>query len=151
MVEATGECQVERGGSTTVDAAKLKQAVDRLQKGTDVTIMIDDAKRDLIMKAGRSRVVFRTPNWEDFVHMTFREIRGCSAHQVQIARRLRAMIENLLQTLPQHRHPALREELELLDRALKRADLLPEDLALARIPDSQGLGGSSGLTQPATS
>ena len=89
-------------------------------------------------------MVFRTPNWEDSVHITFREIRYCGAGSLQIARRLRAMIENLLQTLPEHRHPALRQELELLDRALKRAHLFPEDLALVRIPDSQGLGGSSG-------
>lgn len=92
---------------------------------------------------GQPRVVFRTPNWEDFVHITFREIRYCGADSLQIARRLRAMIENLLQSLPEHRHPALHAELELLDRAITKQHVFPEDLALARIADSQGLGGSS--------
>jgi hypothetical protein len=42
------------------------------------------------------------------------------------------------------RQPALRVELELLDRAIETLFILPEDLAVARIPDTQGLGGSSG-------
>jgi hypothetical protein len=53
------------------------------------------------------------------------------------------MIENLTQTLPEHRHAALLEELDLLDRAIERHFTSPEDLALARIPDAQGLGGSA--------
>jgi len=52
------------------------------------------------------------------------------------------MLENLLQTLPERRRPALRQELDLLDRTLEKLDLFPEDLALARVPDTQGLGGS---------
>ena len=99
--------------------------------------------REILDDTGQPRVVFRTPDWEDFVHITFREIRYCGAGSLQIARRLRAMTENLLETLPEHRHPALREELDLLDRALAHAHPFPEDLALARIPDAQGLGGSS--------
>jgi uncharacterized membrane protein len=102
---------------------------------------------EIMDSAGQTRVIFRTPNWEDFVHITFREIRFCGAGSLQIARRLRAMIENLLQTLPEQRHPALHEELELLDRALAREHLFPEDMALARIPDSQGMGGSSATTE----
>ena len=38
---------------------------------------------------------------------------------------------------------ALRAELELLDRAIEQQYPFPEDLALARIPDPQGMGGSS--------
>jgi uncharacterized membrane protein len=92
--------------------------------------------------SGRLRLIFRTPNWENFVNLTFREIREYGASNLQIARRLRAMIENLTQTLPEHRHAALLEELDLLDRAIERHFTSPEDLALARIPDAQGLGGS---------
>jgi hypothetical protein len=57
------------------------------------------------------------------------------------------MIENLLQTLPPHRHAALQTELSLLDRDIERHFVHPEDLALARIPDSQGLGGHSGKSR----
>jgi uncharacterized membrane protein len=92
--------------------------------------------------AGRPRVIFRTPNWEDFVHVACSEIRSCGASNVQVARRLRAMLENLVGSLPEHRHAALRLQLELLERTVERLYPLPEDLALARIPDVQGLGGA---------
>jgi uncharacterized membrane protein len=92
---------------------------------------------------GQLRVIFRTPNWEDFVQLAFSEIRQYGAENFQVARRLRAMIDNLLQSLPERRLPALHRELDLLDRTLERLHVFPEDLTLARIPDSQGLGGSS--------
>jgi uncharacterized membrane protein len=92
---------------------------------------------------GRLRVILPTPNWEDFVHLSFSEIRQCGANNLQIVRRLRAMIENLIQTLPSHRQPALQQQLSLLDREVTRYFQYPEELALARVGDSQGLGGRS--------
>jgi uncharacterized membrane protein len=75
---------------------------------------------------GEVRLVFRTPNWDS----------------IQIMRRMRSMLENLVQTLPPHRHGELRKQLELLDRTIEAHYSFPEDLALARIPDPQGLGGA---------
>ena len=95
---------------------------------------------------GRLRVVFPTPNWDDFVQLAFREIRLYGAENFQIARRLRAMIDNLVATLPESRRRALRQELDLLDRTIEKLYILPEDMALARISDTQGLGGSSGTS-----
>jgi uncharacterized membrane protein len=99
-----------------------------------------DAVRDA---TGHVRLILRTPNWGDFVHISCNEIRACGAGSVQIPRRLRAMLENLVRTLPAHRHAALHEQLDLLDRTLPDYYKLPEDLALARVADSQGLGGAS--------
>jgi uncharacterized membrane protein len=98
--------------------------------------------------SGEFRVFFQTPNWEDFVHLAFSEIRACGSSNLQIVRRLRAMIENLIQTLPAHRHPALLQELGLLDREIEKQFSSPEELSLARIADSQGLGGHSGKSAP---
>jgi uncharacterized membrane protein len=97
----------------------------------------------ILDRSGKVRVIFQTPNWEDFVNLAFTEIRFYGAENIQIARRLRAMIVNLKDTLPAQRHPALGEELDLLDRMIEKVYILPEDLKLARIPDPQGLGGSS--------
>jgi len=99
---------------------------------------------------GQPRLIFRTPNWEDYVHVACTEIRACGADNVQIARRMRAMLENLRRTLSEHRRATLETELRLLDRAIEKNFSEPEELALARIPDLQGLGGSSGarLTKP---
>ena len=91
---------------------------------------------------GKVRLVFRTPNWDDFVHLACIEIRHFGADSIQIMRRMRSMLENLVQTLPPHRHGELRKQLELLDRTIEAHYSFPEDLALARIPDPQGLGGA---------
>jgi uncharacterized membrane protein len=112
----------------------------RLLRAVGRRYLHDDIIRD---KAGHLRVIFRTPNWEDFVALACREIRLYGAANFQIARRLRAMLENLLRTLPEARAPALREELELLDWALDQLHMAPRDLALARRPDLQGLGSTS--------
>jgi uncharacterized membrane protein len=91
----------------------------------------------------RLRLILPTPNWDDFVQLTCREIRLYGAENFQVARRLRAMIDGLIAILPEARHPALNLELDLLDRALARIHEFPEDYALARQPDLQGLGGAS--------
>jgi len=98
---------------------------------------------ELADESGQLRVIFRTPNWEDFVDLAFNEIRACGATSMQVVRRLRAMVENLMQTLPPHRHSALQQQLSLLDREIDRHFTYPEDRALARIADTQGLGGHS--------
>ncbi len=100
---------------------------------------------EILNKSGQLVVIFRTPNWEDFVHLAFTEIRQCGVQNMQIARRLRAMIENLIQTLPKHRHPPLQQQLQLVDREIEQCFRNPEDLALARMGDAQGLGGASGI------
>ena len=96
------------------------------------------------------RVVARTPQWHDFVHVACVEIRACGANSVQIARRLRAMLEDLVAMLPEHRHGVLREQLALLDRAIEPLYPLAPDLALARVGDVQGLGGSPASRETAS-
>jgi len=104
-----------------------------------------DAIRD---PRGTVRLIFRTPNWEDFVHVACREIRACGASSMQVARRMRAMLEDLLELLPDERHAPLDEEFRLLDVALESHFPLAEDLALARIADVQGLGGYARRSRP---
>jgi uncharacterized membrane protein len=141
----------------TVDIA-LKALSPAINDPTTAVIAIDQLHRllrkagnrnlrtnEILDETGQLRVIFRTPNWEDFVHLAFTEIRHCGAQNMQIARRLRAMIENLIQTLPKHRHAVLQRELSLLDRDIEKYFVYPEDLALARVGDSQGLGGASSM------
>jgi len=100
----------------------------------------DDAIRD---SAGIVRVLYRTPGWEDFVHVACVEIRACGAASVQVARRMEAMLRDLLVLLPPQRRPALEQQRELLERAIAAQYPFPEDAALARVPDVQGLGGTA--------
>jgi uncharacterized membrane protein len=97
----------------------------------------DERVRDA---AGRVRLIYRTPAWEDFVQLAVTEIRHFGAQSIQVARRLRAMLEDLIQTLPDERAGLLRQELSLLHRSAERFFLEPEDRALAEVSDSQGVG-----------
>lgn len=115
-------------------------AIDQLHRlllAVGLRNLHDDCIRDA---AGKLRVIYRTPGWDDFVQLSCREIRLYGAANFQIARRLRAMLEDLEQALPKPRWPALHKELSLLDETLVRLNLLPDDLALSRRSDLQGLG-----------
>jgi uncharacterized membrane protein len=90
---------------------------------------------------GQLRLVYRNPTWVEFVHLAVTEVRHYGKDSIQVARRLRAMLENLIHTLPAERTPLLRQELELLERASRRCFLEPEDLAMAEMADPQGVGG----------
>jgi len=92
---------------------------------------------------GQVRLVYATPNWEDFVTLAVSEIRSFGAGSIQIPRRLSAMFEHLLEVLPASRAPAVRRELSLLERAVDRQYVEDEDRESARDPDRQGLGGSA--------
>jgi len=94
--------------------------------------------------AGKLRLVYRTPDWEDFVQLAVTEIRQFGRESIQVNRRLRAMLENLLETLPRSRLTLLRQELNLLHRSAERSFTEPEDRALAEVGDSQGVGGTPG-------
>jgi uncharacterized membrane protein len=98
--------------------------------------------------AGRLRLVYRTPDWADFVHLAVTEIRHFGAASIQVARRLRAMLEDLIAGLPEERAALLRPELALLHRSAERAFPDPEDRALADISDVQGVGGKYGPGRP---
>jgi uncharacterized membrane protein len=86
------------------------------------------------------RLVYRTPNWPDFVKLACTEVRLYGTGSTQVMRRLRAMLEDLLELLPPARHDPLREELALLDRTVERGFAEAGDRQLANGQDFQGLG-----------
>ena len=92
-------------------------------------------------RQGVLRLVYRTPNWEDFVHLAVTEIRQYGRDSIQIMRRLRAMLDNLIETLPEKRDPMLQLELSLLQASAKRIFVDLYDQALAETGDLQGMGG----------
>ena len=89
---------------------------------------------------GRTRLVDRTPDWEDFVGLAVTEIRQFGGSSIQIARRMRAMLENLIQVLPSQRAVQLRVELDLLNRTVEHDFREPEDRRRAAAGDSLGVG-----------
>jgi uncharacterized membrane protein len=89
---------------------------------------------------GVVRLIYRTPDWEDFVGLAVTEVRQFGGTSIQVARRLRALLENLIQTLPEERAVVLRIELDLLERSARRFFPDAEDLAMADVSDFQGVG-----------
>ena len=127
------------------DPTTAVMAIDQLHHLLRLVGQRDLRGEEVRDQAGELRLVLRTPNWEDFVHLSCTEIRHCGAGSIQIVRRLRSMLVNLMQILPRHRHAELRGQLELLDRTIDANFAFTEDRVLARIPDSQGLGGALGI------
>jgi len=91
---------------------------------------------------GELRLVYSTPNWEDFVRLAVTEIRQYGRDSMQVMRRLRALLQNLVESLPDMREPMLVRELQLLDNSIKRTFPDIEDQTVAATADFQGLGGS---------
>lgn len=101
---------------------------------------LDDGREEDIN--GRLRLFYRTPNWEDFVLLGTTEIRHYGRDSIQVQRRLRAMLKDLIETLPARRAPVLQRELALLATSSKRAFPDLADRTLAESGDMQGIGGS---------
>jgi uncharacterized membrane protein len=90
--------------------------------------------------AGELRLIVPVRDWEDFVRLAFEEIRLAGAAQPQIARGLRAVLEDLKTVAPDERQPALDEQRELLDAAVRRSYDEESVTRHARVADMQGLG-----------
>jgi len=91
---------------------------------------------------GHLRLMYRTPNWEDFVLLGTTEIRQYGRDSIQVQRRLQAMLKDLVETLLARRAPVLQKELALLATSSKRAFPDLADQNLAGSGDLQGIGGS---------
>jgi uncharacterized membrane protein len=92
--------------------------------------------------SGQLRLAYRTPDWDDFVSLSVTEIRQFGRESIQIVRRMRAMLENLIAVVPPHRAVLLRKELDLLSRGAARDFRDPEDQVRAGAADSLGVGGA---------
>ena len=91
--------------------------------------------------AGRLRLMYRTPDWPEFVRIAATEIRHFGHESIQVVRRLSALLEELSGTLPPNRAQLLRDELRWVQSDAAKFFVAPQDQALATIGDSQGLGG----------
>jgi uncharacterized membrane protein len=129
------------------DPTTAVMAIDRIQhllRHVGSRRLDDERVRD---SKGRVRLMYRTPDWPDFVALAVTEIRHFGASSIQVARRLRAMLEDLVEALPTERAERLRQELRLLKKSSERFFQEPEDRALADVSDAQGVGGTRGLAQ----
>ena len=90
---------------------------------------------------GALRLVFTMPTWEDYLTLSFDEIRQYGVSSVQVMRRLRSALVGLADSVvADERVEALRQYLTHLDAAIGRSGLDADDQEMARDEDRQGLG-----------
>ena len=90
------------------------------------------------------RVVVPARGWEEYLSLGVTEIREYGASSVQVVRRLRALLTELLDSVrPEHR-AAVESELARLDADVEREFGSSPDLDRASEPDRQGVGGVNG-------
>ena len=124
------------------DPTTAVQALD----GLDV-VLGDLAQRDLDRRSftgedGRLRLAYPNPGWRELLDLSLTEIRHYGASSPQIARRMRALLLELMEHTPELRHDAVSEQLARLDRAVAAAYSDPIERAHAEAPDHLGIGGA---------
>jgi uncharacterized membrane protein len=65
-------------------------------------------------ESGRLRLLLPRPSWSHYVHLAFDEIRHYGRDSIQVPRRIREAIDDLLTVAPLHRKAELQEQLHLL-------------------------------------
>jgi uncharacterized membrane protein len=89
---------------------------------------------------GTTRVVMRARTWADFLTLGVTEIREYGASSIQVMRRLRAMLEELHETVPPECRAAVERELARLDATVEATWGRSLDVDLAEVLDRQGIG-----------
>lgn len=89
---------------------------------------------------GHIRLVLPGRDWENYLQLAVCEIRDYGSSSVQICRRLRALLDDLCDSLPSPQHPALHTELRLLHESTEREFPDTARRSIAQCADRQGIG-----------
>jgi uncharacterized membrane protein len=91
---------------------------------------------------GNLRLLITYPAWENFLRLAFDEIRFYGANSVQVMRRMKALVSELISVLPEERRAALVEWRERLQSTVERSFSDKQDKMDASVEDRQGFGSS---------
>jgi len=133
--------------SPFLDPTTAVQALDRLHDCLRHIARREFHDGQFTEAEGVVRVTLRVMNWEAYVHLAYDEIRQAGAGTPQVARRMRASLEDLVQYAPPQRRAVLLDQLRLLDLAIDN-QVAEHDLSYARAPDRQGVGVAAGTKPP---
>jgi uncharacterized membrane protein len=122
------------------DPTTAVQALDQIE---DLMIRIGRRKLSagrLRDAEGNLRLEFPVPSWEDFLALAFDEIRFYGATSIQVMRRMRALLQDLMEHVPGERRRALERYLARVDKGIQKNFEEAEDRKDALEEDRQGLG-----------
>jgi uncharacterized membrane protein len=122
------------------DPTTAVQALDHIE---DLLLRLGDCRLEIGAyhdRDGKLRLVVPHPTWEDFLRLALDEICAYGADSVQVMRRMKALIQNLIRILPNERHAALRHWDRRLEDSIARSFADVEQQRDASVADRQGLG-----------
>jgi uncharacterized membrane protein len=122
------------------DPTTAVQSIDRIE-----TLLVELHGRQLgagvVLDAGGTpRGSFPVPDWGEYVDLALIEIRHYGSGSAQVARRLRALHDHLLELVDESQRPRIELERRLLEEQLASAFPDPEERAILSRPDRLGLG-----------
>jgi len=133
------------------DPTTAVQVLDYLGDSLRVIGQADRSAPSWHAGAAKEGVVIPIRRWEDFLALGVTEIREFGSTSIQVLRRLRAVLEKLLQDVRPENRSAVQAELARLDATVESGFSGSVDLGRAGVADDQGLGGPDrlGLLAPA--
>lgn len=91
-------------------------------------------------ESGTLRLICPRPDWGSYVRLAVDEVRDYGRSSLQVARRLRFLLEDLLRVAPAFRRAELLRQLALLDASVDQAFTDEREAATAHRPSPQGHG-----------
>jgi uncharacterized membrane protein len=128
------------------DPTTAVQALDGIEELLRELSARDLERGQIADDEGAVRLVYPNPGWAALLDLALTEIRVYGVAQPQIARRLRALLQGMLERAPELRRAALEQQLARLDAAVERAYPDPVERAHAQRPDRLGIGGAGALS-----
>jgi uncharacterized membrane protein len=122
------------------DPTTAVQAMDRIHDLLRRVLVRDDPSGVFSDTDGAVRFVRKEVTWSGLVTLGFEEIREYGGNSMQVHRRLRASLEELLSVAPPWRRAPLLRQLRLQERSAARYFTDPEERLLAEEADESGLG-----------
>jgi uncharacterized membrane protein len=127
------------------DPTTAVQVLDYLGDSLRVIGATDRSVRPWNPGAAKRGVVAPVRRWEDFLALGITEIREFGSTSIQVMRRLRAVLEKLLQEVRPENRAAVNAEIARLDASVAAAFSGSIDRDWAGIADRQGMGGPERL------
>ena len=124
--------------SPFADPTTTVQVIDRVHD-----VMRQLARRELpdgvrYDGSGVARLLVPSMDWQAYVRLAFEELRLAGSGSLQVSRRLRASLEDLVEFAPPDRRAALSDQLELLHASTERAVPDPRTLTSHAVPTRWG-------------
>lgn len=123
------------------DPTTAVQVLDYLEESLRVVGSAEAPGGGASVEPLTSGVVMPVRTWPDVLALGVTEIREYGATSIQVARRLRALLEELNELVLPENRAAVDDEMRRLGATVTAAHADSIDLALALSPDHQGIGG----------